>query len=124
MHTNSEVTKNKAGAMPGMIFTGCSVMDAQRTQAAARALGKGKAKPAAGRRREVKVGGKRVKTIDVHAHCVIPEAMALLGVTRDSQRGPGIDQVGRAASARWTSRASTWRRLASIPSGTGPSATS
>ena len=27
----------------------------------------------------VMVNGKRVKTIDVHAHCAVPEAMALLG---------------------------------------------
>ena len=47
-----------------------------------------------GRRREVVVGGRRVKTIDVHAHCVIPEAVALLGLKVDTQRGPGIDQVG------------------------------
>jgi aminocarboxymuconate-semialdehyde decarboxylase len=49
---------------------------------------------ALGRRREVVVGGRRVKTIDVHAHCVIPEAVALLGLKVDTQRGPGIDQVG------------------------------
>src|SRR5467141_1914087 len=30
-------------------------------------------------RREVVVSGKRVKTIDVHAHCIVPEAMALMG---------------------------------------------
>ncbi|HSF05698.1 MAG TPA: amidohydrolase family protein [Methylomirabilota bacterium] len=30
------------------------------------------------RRREVVVNGRRVKTIDVHAHCAVPEAMALL----------------------------------------------
>ncbi len=35
-----------------------------------------------------------MKTIDVHAHCIIPEAMALLGISRETQRGPGIDQVG------------------------------
>jgi len=55
--------------------------------------GKAKAK-SAGRRREVKVGGKRVKTIDVHAHCVIPEALALMGLKANEQRGPGISQVG------------------------------
>jgi aminocarboxymuconate-semialdehyde decarboxylase len=97
MHTNSEVTKNKAGAMPGVVFTGCSVMDAARAQAQraapARAAAGSKAKPAL-RRREVKVGGKRVKTIDVHAHCVIPEAMALLGLNLADQRGPGITEVG------------------------------
>jgi aminocarboxymuconate-semialdehyde decarboxylase len=31
------------------------------------------------RRREVVVNGKRVKTVDVHAHCAVPEAMALMG---------------------------------------------
>jgi aminocarboxymuconate-semialdehyde decarboxylase len=31
------------------------------------------------RRREVVVSGKRVKTVDVHAHCAVPEAMALMG---------------------------------------------
>ena len=33
------------------------------------------------RRREVVVNGRRVKTIDVHAHCAVPEAMALMGKT-------------------------------------------
>jgi aminocarboxymuconate-semialdehyde decarboxylase len=62
-------------------------------QAQAAAQEKPRAKPA-GRRRIVKVGGRRVRTIDVHAHCIIPEAMALLGKQRESQRGPGIEQVG------------------------------
>jgi aminocarboxymuconate-semialdehyde decarboxylase len=34
---------------------------------------------AVARHREVVVNGKRVKTVDVHAHCAVPEAMALLG---------------------------------------------
>lgn len=33
------------------------------------------------RRREVVVNGRRVKTVDIHAHCGVPEAMALLGLT-------------------------------------------
>src|SRR4030095_3106504 len=48
----------------------------------------------AGASREVVVGGRRVKTIDVHAHCVIPEAYALLGRKVDDHRGPGIGEVG------------------------------
>jgi aminocarboxymuconate-semialdehyde decarboxylase len=32
-----------------------------------------------GRRREVVVSGRRVKTVDVHAHCAVPAAMALMG---------------------------------------------
>jgi aminocarboxymuconate-semialdehyde decarboxylase len=81
--------------MPAIAFTGCELLGAAPAQAQDRsaAPSKTRAKPAA-RRREVKVGGKRVKTIDVHAHCIIPEAMALLGITRETQRGPGIDQVG------------------------------
>jgi aminocarboxymuconate-semialdehyde decarboxylase len=33
----------------------------------------------AARRREVVVSGRRVKTVDVHAHCAVPAAMAMLG---------------------------------------------
>ncbi len=32
-----------------------------------------------GHRREVVVNGTRVRTVDVHAHCVVPEALAILG---------------------------------------------
>jgi aminocarboxymuconate-semialdehyde decarboxylase len=38
-----------------------------------------------GRRREVVVSGKRVKTVDVHAHCAFPEAMAMMGRTVEAQ---------------------------------------
>jgi aminocarboxymuconate-semialdehyde decarboxylase len=49
-------------------FVGCSLLGAAQAQ-----IGK----PA---RREVLVSGRRVKTIDVHAHVAIPEAMALMGM--------------------------------------------
>jgi aminocarboxymuconate-semialdehyde decarboxylase len=87
-------------------FTSCDVVAAAqaqvRAQARAAARGKGGAKSGprrlaavpSGRRREVVVGGRRVKTIDVHAHCVIPEAYALLGRKVDDHRGPGIGEVG------------------------------
>lgn len=65
----------------GLIFTGCSMTNAAQGQAG-------------GKRRQVMVGGKRVKTIDVHAHCVVAEALALLGTTVEEQRGPGIGDVG------------------------------
>ena len=38
--------------------------------------------PAGGRRRQVVISGRRVKTVDVHAHCVIPEALALVEGSR------------------------------------------
>jgi aminocarboxymuconate-semialdehyde decarboxylase len=33
-----------------------------------------------GQRREVVVNGTRIKTVDVHAHCVVPEALDILGL--------------------------------------------
>src|SRR5438876_8850182 len=88
-----------------MAFTGCDVLAAARPRAQARkpaSRGKSGAKPTsrrtplsvAGGRRQVVVGGRRVKVIDVHAHCVIPEAYALMGLKVDEHRGPGIDEVG------------------------------
>jgi len=87
-------------------FTTCDLVVAAhakaRAQARPAAKGKGSARSAErrgetatkSRRREVVVGGRRVKTIDVHAHCVIPEAYALLGLKVQDHRGPGIDEVG------------------------------
>ncbi len=93
MHTHTGYIKNTATPMPDIAFTSCELADAARAQR--RSPAKGKAKPkAAGRRRIVKVGGRRVKTIDVHAHCVIPETLAMCGRTMEEQRGPAIDQVG------------------------------
>jgi len=39
------------------------------------------------KRREVVVNGKRVRTVDIHAHCASPEALALLG---KELAGPGL----------------------------------
>jgi aminocarboxymuconate-semialdehyde decarboxylase len=67
MKTRRDFLKD-AAATAGVIFTSCSLLDA----APARAQAPGK------KRLPVMVKGKRVKTIDVHAHCLIPEALALL----------------------------------------------
>src|SRR5439155_1811226 len=56
-----------AGAVAGIAFVECGL-----------AGGSGSAQ-AQSRRREVVVNGRRVKTVDVHAHCAVPEAMALMG---------------------------------------------
>jgi aminocarboxymuconate-semialdehyde decarboxylase len=56
----------------GIAFTGCEMQSAAATTSS---------EPhghAHARRREVVVNGKRVKTIDVHAHCAVPAAMALI----------------------------------------------
>ncbi len=68
MTTRREFLKNTAGATAGIAFTSCAMLDAAHAQQ----------KPIS-KRREISVGGRRVKTIDVHSHCVIPEAMALMG---------------------------------------------
>jgi aminocarboxymuconate-semialdehyde decarboxylase len=87
---------------PAIVFTACGIRAATRAKSRPSARGTGRSRPAArnpnlrvvGRRREVHVGGRRVKTIDVHAHCVVPEAYALLGLAVSEHRGPGIDEVG------------------------------
>ena len=59
------------GALAGIAFVGCSLTRARPAHAA-----QGGAQP--GRRREVVVNGKRVKTVDVHAHTIVPEAAAVI----------------------------------------------
>ena len=55
-------------AFAGAAFVGCGL------------LGDGHAHAqGAPRRREVLVAGKRVKTIDVHAHCIFPELLDMVG---------------------------------------------
>jgi aminocarboxymuconate-semialdehyde decarboxylase len=61
-----------AAAMSGAVFVGCDLVPAHvHAQGAA----------GAPRRREVVINGRRVKTVDIHAHCAFPEAMALLGLS-------------------------------------------
>ena len=67
MNTRREFIEESAGAMAGIAFVGCGLADAASAQAQTR-------------RREVVVNGRRVKTVDVHAHCSVPEAMALMNL--------------------------------------------
>ena len=66
-----------------VVFTGCSMTDAVPGQP-----------HAGGQRRHVTVNGRRVKTIDVHAHCIVPEAFALAGKTAADHQFPDLDEVG------------------------------
>ena len=56
-----------AGALAGLMFVECGLMPSSPAQGQTR-------------RREVVVSGKRVKTVDVHAHCAVPEALALMNL--------------------------------------------
>ena len=66
MTTRREFVEGAASAA-GIAFVACNL-----TGAAAPVQ-------AQGRRREVVVNGRQVKTVDVHAHCAVPDAMALVG---------------------------------------------
>src|SRR5262249_17985858 len=62
--TGREVLKRAVGVLAGLGIIGCArqVLSEEPQQ-----------------RRKVIVNGKRVRTVDVHAHCHIPEANALMG---------------------------------------------
>src|SRR5205814_10622420 len=68
MTTRRELLGQAAGALAGIAFTGCGLMRGAAAQTAEQS-----------RRREVVVAGKRVTTVDIHAHCHIPEALELAG---------------------------------------------
>src|SRR5262245_48864167 len=55
-----------AGAAAGIAFCSCGMLDAARAQEPTRRL-------------PVTVKGKRVKTIDVHSHCLFHDAVNLMG---------------------------------------------
>jgi aminocarboxymuconate-semialdehyde decarboxylase len=66
-------------AVAGIAFVACGMQGG---------VGGAQAQP---RRREVVVNGKRVKTVDVHAHCAVPDAMALMGLKVTGQ--PNLPNV-------------------------------
>lgn len=74
MTTRREFIGGAVGAMAGVAFVGCELLGSTHAHA----------QPAP-RRREVVVNGRRVKTVDVHAHCAFPEAMAMLGLKLNPQ---------------------------------------
>ena len=54
-----------AGALASVAFVGCGMTTATPP-------------PGSAPRREVVVNGKRVKTVDVHAHCIVPKAAEII----------------------------------------------
>jgi aminocarboxymuconate-semialdehyde decarboxylase len=65
MTTRREFLTSAVG-LAGVCFVGCGLLGPHRAHAQTR--------------RTVKVGGKRVKVVDVHAHAVVPEALELAGL--------------------------------------------
>ncbi|MBV9863091.1 MAG: amidohydrolase [Alphaproteobacteria bacterium] len=74
MTTRRELLGQAARALSGVAFVGCALLHGAAAQPQA-------PQP----RREVVVNGKRVRTIDVHSHCAVPEAMALMDRTVSPQ---------------------------------------
>src|SRR3954451_11482159 len=71
-----------AGAFSRAVLCGCGLIHAPDAHAQAPV-----------KRREVVVSGRRVKTIDVHAHCVFPEVMDIMGLKfRPPQLVVGADR--------------------------------
>ncbi len=68
-------------ATVGIVAGSAGLLDAR---AALRQVG---AKP--GKRREVTIGGRRVKTVDLHAHCFVPEVVELIKNTPLAQAAKG-----------------------------------
>lgn len=67
MQTRRDFIHGAASAAGAVVFTSCDLLDHRHAHAE-------------GARRDIVVSGKRVKTVDIHAHCAFPEANALLGV--------------------------------------------
>jgi aminocarboxymuconate-semialdehyde decarboxylase len=69
MHTRRDFIHGAASAAGTVAFVGCHLLPANHAHA-----------EGAPRRREVVVSGKRVKTVDIHAHCAFPDVNALMGM--------------------------------------------
>jgi aminocarboxymuconate-semialdehyde decarboxylase len=67
MTTRRDFLQTSAGALAGLVFVGCDLLAGAPAHAQPR-------------RREVVVNGKRVKTVDVHAHCAVPPALTLMNL--------------------------------------------
>ena len=85
MTNRREFLQTTAGALSALVFVGCDLMAASPARAQAR-------------RREVVVNGKRVKTVDVHAHCAVPEALALMNLKLEGRAlRPDLDMASQVA---------------------------
>jgi aminocarboxymuconate-semialdehyde decarboxylase len=93
--SGTEPSLRSARSLPAVKLVGCDLNAARKSTRLAGAKGDtATSREVSTRRRQVVIKGRRVKTIDVHAHCVIPETLALLGLNVEDQRGPGIAEVG------------------------------
>ena len=86
MHAATQPTVTPTGALAGVAFVGCNLAPMAAAGPGSAASGGGGSAHAA-HRREVVVAGKRVKTVDIHAHCIVPKAAA---VVKHPLEAPGL----------------------------------
>ena len=79
MTTRRDFLKTGVGAAAGLVFCGCGLPHRANAQQPTRQI------------LPVTVGGKRVKTIDVHSHCHFHEAGALLGADAPKVQVPPVN---------------------------------
>src|SRR6266566_2026509 len=85
MTTRRDVLKGGAAAVAtGIVFCGCGLLQSAHAQQPTR------------KKLPVMVGGKRVKTIDVHAHCHFREVGALLGAEAAAAQLPPVNNAAEA----------------------------
>jgi predicted TIM-barrel fold metal-dependent hydrolase len=83
MTTRRNFLKGGTAAATGIVFCSCGLLERAHAQGAGRTL-------------PVAVNGKKVKTIDVHAHCHFREAGALLGADAASAQLPPVRDAEQA----------------------------
>src|SRR5437868_6602867 len=75
MHNRRKFLKQVLSTSAGVVFTGCGFVEvlrgAQQTSAPQQKI-------ASATRRVVNVGGRRVRTVDVHSHVQVPEVWELI----------------------------------------------
>src|SRR5690349_4772792 len=83
MTTRRNFLKGGTAAATGIVFCSCGLLQRAHAQGSSRTL-------------PVAVNGKKVKTIDVHAHCHFREAGALLGADGASVQLPPVNGAAEA----------------------------
>ncbi|MHC2439372.1 amidohydrolase family protein [Bradyrhizobium sp. USDA 4451] len=83
MSTRRDFLKAGTAAAAGIVFCGCGLVHNASAQQARQKL-------------PVSVGGKRVKTIDIHSHCHFREAGALLGADAGKYQLPPVNGAAEA----------------------------
>ncbi len=89
MDGRRQFLKNAAAGFGGLMFANCGLQSLAAPQAGGPS-----------RRREVSISGRRIRTVDIHGHCLIPDAWNLirnldigydLRSTLDSSRGKSLN---------------------------------